>query len=360
MKREEELLRQACAEIAQEEADQLERGLTPSDIRQAEQAYRRHRKKALSLIRRSAKTTRPIRVYLSAAAAAAVIFAAVYVSLNHSAPDPVTVSQPPTASVAPYYSPVPTAEPSPSPTSIPPTESPVFTDIPTTSPTKTPNSATTELVSPTFGEAPEVTPTLTLVPTRTPSPAPTQTPAPTATPGPEETVTPGYDTLRPGDNNDAVALMQERLIVLNYLSGTADGNYGNTTKAAVRAFQKANSLTVDGTAGQQTLSVLYSEQAIAAPEATATPKATATPAPDSGTASSTLRKGDKGDSVKSLQSRLIELGYLTGKADGVYGKQTFEAVTAFQQANKLSADGVAGSKTLTKLNSGSAVAKNGR
>ena len=183
----------------------------------------------------------------------------------------------------------------------------------------------------------------------------TPTPAPTATPGPEETVTPGYDTLRPGDNNDAVALMQERLIVLNYMSGTADGNYGNTTKAAVRAFQKANSLTVDGTAGQQTLSVLYSEQAIAAPEATATPKATATPAPDSETASSTLRKGDKGDSVKSLQSRLIELGYLTGKADGVYGTKTYEAVIAFQQANKLSADGVAGAKTQTKLNSSSAV-----
>ena len=123
----------------------------------------------------------------------------------------------------------------------------------------------------------------------------------------------------------------------------------------MRAFQKANSLTVDGTAGQQTLSVLYSEQAIAAPEATATPKATATPAPDSGTASSTLRKGDKGDSVKSLQSRLIELGYLTGKADGVYGTKTYEAVIAFQQANKLSADGVAGAKTQTKLNSSSAV-----
>ena len=198
MKREEELLRQACAEIAQEEADQLERGLTPSDIRQAEQAYRRHRKKALSLIRRSAKTTRPIRVYLSAAAAAAVIFAAVYVSLNHSAPDPVTVSQPPTASVAPYYSPVPTAEPSPAPTSIPPTESPVFTDIPTTSPTKTPNSATTELVSPTFGEAPEVTPTQTPVPAWTPSPAPTQTPAPTATPEPAPTAQAPEDALPEG------------------------------------------------------------------------------------------------------------------------------------------------------------------
>ena len=191
----------------------------------------------------------------------------------------------------------------------------------------------------------------------------------TPTPVPAADVTPaiGYDTLRPGDGGDAVALMQERLIVLGYLSGTADGNYGDGTKAAVRAFQKANGLTVDGSAGPQTLAVLYSEDAkaavretakpIATPKATTAPKATATPAPAS--ANTTLKQGDKSDAVKSLQTRLIELGYLTGKADGVYGKQTFEAVTAFQQANKLSADGVAGSKTLTKLNSGSAVAKNG-
>ena len=184
---------------------------------------------------------------------------------------------------------------------------------------------------------------------------------PTPIPGSDAVPTAGYDTLRPGDGGDAVALLQERLIALGWMTGTADGNYGNDTKEAVRAFQKASGLTIDGSAGPQTLAALYSADAKAAAKATAkptaAPKATATPKP--GTANATLRKGDKSDAVRSLQARLIELGYLSGKADGVYGKQTFEAVTAFQQANKLSTDGVAGSQTLSKLNSSSAVAQYG-
>ena len=188
----------------------------------------------------------------------------------------------------------------------------------------------------------------------------TPTPAATAIAAPGEIPAVTYDTLRPGDGGDAVALMQERLIVLGYLSGTADGNYGDKTKNAVRAFQKANGLTVDGSAGTETLTVLYSTAAKEAATAAPTAKATATPAPASATASSgTLRRGDSGDAVKSLQTRLIELGYLTGRADGVYGAKTYQAVISFQQANKLSADGIAGTKTQSKLTSGSAVAANG-
>ena len=52
MKREEDWLRDACAELAEEETDQWERSLSAEDIRQAEDAYRRHGKTARSLIRR--------------------------------------------------------------------------------------------------------------------------------------------------------------------------------------------------------------------------------------------------------------------------------------------------------------------
>jgi hypothetical protein len=64
-----------------------------------------------------------------------------------------------------------------------------------------------------------------------------------------------------------------------------------------------------------------------------------------------LKTGAKGTEVKELQNKLIQLGYLTGKADGVYGAKTAEAVAAFQKESKLTADGVAGEKTLNKLNS---------
>ncbi len=48
-----------------------------------------------------------------------------------------------------------------------------------------------------------------------------------------------------------------------------------------------------------------------------------------------LYKGDEGQAVYDLQSALIELGYLTGKADGVYGAKTAQAVQAFQEKNGL-------------------------
>ena len=65
--------------------------------------------------------------------------------------------------------------------------------------------------------------------------------------------------------------------------------------------------------------------------------------------SETLKYGMEGESVKILQEALIEQGYLTGKADGVFGKQTEAAVCAFQQAKKLKVDGLAGIKTQEAL-----------
>ena len=154
-----------------------------------------------------------------------------------------------------------------------------------------------------------------------------------------------FTTLRKGDTGNAVKEMQQRLIDLGYLSGKADGNFGRATFEAVYDFQKANGLGRDGVAGASTLSKLYSATADkAAP--------TATPAP----VSSTLRKGDANDAVKEMQQRLINLGYLSGKADGDFGVQTYRALMAFQKANKLDADGVAGSKTLAVLNSANALA----
>ena len=64
---------------------------------------------------------------------------------------------------------------------------------------------------------------------------------------------------------------------------------------------------------------------------------------------STLCRGSKGDNVRLLQQALINLGYLSGKADGKFGPMTEEAVIRFQKANSLTADGLAGTKTLSLL-----------
>ena len=149
-------------------------------------------------------------------------------------------------------------------------------------------------------------------------------------------------TCRPGDKGDAVRKVQKRLIALGYLSGSADGDYGNMTKNAVIAFQKNNGLTADGIVGAGTLSKLNSSSA----------KKAGSSSP--GNSDGTCAPGDTGDAVRKVQKRLIALGYLSGSADGDYGNQTKKAVQAFQKQNGLSQTGTVNSATLKKLNSSDA------
>lgn len=63
----------------------------------------------------------------------------------------------------------------------------------------------------------------------------------------------------------------------------------------------------------------------------------------------TLRVGSQGTQVAELQAMLKLLGYYRGVVDGVYQESTAIAVTAFQQAAGLSADGVVGPSTWGRL-----------
>ena len=68
------------------------------------------------------------------------------------------------------------------------------------------------------------------------------------------------------------------------------------------------------------------------------------------------RYGSRGDEVRQIQTKLKNWGYYNGSIDGIYGSKTVEAVKYFQRKNGLTADGIAGSKTLSAMginNSGS-------
>lgn len=67
--------------------------------------------------------------------------------------------------------------------------------------------------------------------------------------------------------------------------------------------------------------------------------------------STVLRKGSKGQAVKTMQTMLIACGYSCGAAgaDGDFGSGTFNALVAFQKANGLIVDGEYGSQSSTKL-----------
>ena len=180
-------------------------------------------------------------------------------------------------------------------------------------------------------------------------------------------------TLYNGSRGDAVRRLQQALISLGYLNGRADGIFGNQTEEAVRKFQRANRLDADGLAGKKTQSVLFaaentgtvSEQsappaAETASAAASAPSASAVSAASSGGLFAgnyaTLRKGSTGSRVKILQQALIDLKFLSGRADGKFGNQTLAAVIAFQKQQNLDQDGAAGKKTLTALEK---VVKNG-
>ena len=65
----------------------------------------------------------------------------------------------------------------------------------------------------------------------------------------------------------------------------------------------------------------------------------------------TLSKGSTGDAVKEVQKMLIELGCLSGEADGLFGGKTEAAVKAFQEKNSLKKTGVVDETTYEKLKS---------
>ncbi len=180
-------------------------------------------------------------------------------------------------------------------------------------------------------------------------------------------------TLYSGMRSEAVRTMQQALIDLGYLGGYADGIFGTNTENAVKKFQRSCGLKADGLAGLQTLQLLYSkasggkteetqqqqqqEQQQQQQEQQQQEQRQTTTEETRGTSSgslfsgnyATLRQGDSGSRVKILQQALRSAGFLSGSADGRFGPMTRAAVIAFQKARGLTADGLAGKRTLTAL-----------
>ena len=174
---------------------------------------------------------------------------------------------------------------------------------------------------------------------------------PTPTPTPK--VTPRTDDGAVDESASAsrVRQVQRQLIALGLLpKGTDDGNYGATTVAAVRRFQKHvnelagyDVLEVTGKLDAQSLAFLdyYEEEwerlKQATVEPTATPRPTRKPTPTPTTRPVEVLEGViNGESskaeIRKVQQLLVDIGMLPGGgADGVYGSATISAVADFQQ-----------------------------
>lgn len=143
--------------------------------------------------------------------------------------------------------------------------------------------------------------------------------------------------LKIGSSGSDVTALQQRLLTLGYMDyPNATGYFGAVTQTAVMRFQGYNGLGVDGVVGPATSSTLYSSAA----------------------KSLVLNIGSRGEAVSTLQGRLRDLGYTTSdNVTGYYGAVTKSAVSSFQSANGLGADGMAGPATRAKLFSDNAVRK---
>jgi len=138
---------------------------------------------------------------------------------------------------------------------------------------------------------------------------------------------------RVGDEGPAVRDIQDRLAALGFEPGAdARAVFSGGTEEAVRAFQKAKGLDVDGVVGPNTWRSLY----------------------ESG-----YRLGDRilflrrpmirGEDVAELQSRLNSLGFDSGKVDGTFGPETEDAVIDFQHNRHLAEDGKVGPEVVTEI-----------
>ncbi len=138
------------------------------------------------------------------------------------------------------------------------------------------------------------------------------------------------DYLRIGERHPVVEKLQERLMNLGFMDNDEPTDYyGEVTQNAVKIYQRQNQLAQDGVIGPETLEAILSPQA----------KYYA------------AQKGDQGNDIQFIQSRLYELGYLAQESQitGNFGDSTEEAVKKLQNVNSLEQDGKVGRQTMNLL-----------
>jgi peptidoglycan hydrolase-like protein with peptidoglycan-binding domain len=157
-----------------------------------------------------------------------------------------------------------------------------------------------------------------------------------------------------GAKGDAVVAVQKALKAAGLeVKGGIDGAFGSGTTATIVAFQTNKGLTATGVLDIPTAVAL----ALIAPVAAATPAPAAAPAAVSVASTTTLIdpsslpvRGNRGDTVRTLQKALINAGIeVKGGADGVFGGATFVALQKYQTANGLTVTGTLTTQTAVKL-----------
>jgi N-acetylmuramoyl-L-alanine amidase len=139
-------------------------------------------------------------------------------------------------------------------------------------------------------------------------------------------------SIRRGDTGPAVEEIRSILVGLDLLD-TGGAEFDPATETAVRAFQQSRGLGVDGLVGPETWSALDGARWKLGAR----------------TLFHSVPTSLVGEDVRTLQERLLEMGFDTGRADGIYGPRTARAVAQFQREVGLTPDGSCGPQTMKAL-----------
>jgi N-acetylmuramoyl-L-alanine amidase len=143
--------------------------------------------------------------------------------------------------------------------------------------------------------------------------------------------------IKRGERGPAVTEIRSILVALGLLEAPADpaeaDHFNPATERAVRAFQQDRGLSVDGEVGAETWRALDAARWTLGAR----------------TLYFSVSDPLRGDDVRQLQERLLEMGYDVGRTDGVYGPRTARGLSAFQREMGLTPDGTCGPQTLHML-----------
>ena len=128
--------------------------------------------------------------------------------------------------------------------------------------------------------------------------------------------------------------IQKELTILNLYHGEVDGLYGANTKQAISQLQSIIGLQANGVASQDLLDLLRSRGDVSDSNRREPAQADAS---------------DRSHLVREIQRGLSQLGPDKLDVDGIYGRQTAQAIRSFQETHQLKVDGQPSDAVLDKL-----------
>lgn len=141
------------------------------------------------------------------------------------------------------------------------------------------------------------------------------------------------------------ATVQQRLKQAGAYKGRTDGIWGGDSATALMRFQRGHDLQATGQLNQATVATLsLSPAELLAPAPAGVPTTASAPS-----AASTAAEPLTPEVVRTIQSRLHQLGFYSGGIDGIWGPGMQSSIEHFQQGRGLQATGQLNPTTVTAL-----------